>query len=329
VAVLRQGALGNLRAQLLAAALMAVPALWITFRSGRPSWSWPLISMSLAFSLPLLPHLLGNWVLNVSDRIVLENYVSRAELGLYTLGYQFGMVLSIVGIALNNAWAPFFYQRADDHGSRRLVTLSISYQVLLMSWLALAMALLSREVIQIMANPAFWSAYLVVPWVVLGYFARYLYFFPVSGLFFAKRTKVIPVATVLAGALNIALNLWFVPHYGIMAAAVDTAIGFLFLLGLVFVLGQRRYPIGYEYGRLARAFTIAGLLFAAGWWLSPAPLWPRLAFKAVMVAAFPLLLWITGTFTPVERRRVIQLMRRTPAPAEDQPVPFLPPEEDV
>jgi O-antigen/teichoic acid export membrane protein len=185
-------------------------------------------------------------------------------------------------------------------------------------------------VIEIMASPAFWPAYTVVPWVVGGYFLRFLYFFPVNHLFFRRETRWVPLATLAAGAANIGLNLALVPRFGYQAAAVNTFLGFGLLLAIVAAVGLRRYRVAYEYGRLARVLAIALALFALGWFLGPAELWPRLAWKLGLLAAFPLLLLASGFLSPPERRRVRQLWdrarRRPRPPAEPPPTPFEPPE---
>jgi O-antigen/teichoic acid export membrane protein len=311
VAILRQGALGNLRGQILAAAVMAVPALWVVVRSSRLPPVRSDMARSLAFSLPLLPHLVGTWVLNVSDRLVLDSLVSKAQVGLYGLGYQFGLVLgTVVAIGLNNAWVPFFYEHAGDRDNDSMLGRFITYQVLVMTAIALALALLSREVIQIMAAEPYWPAFQVVPFVVLGYYCRFLYLFPVNGIYYVKRTYWIPIVTVASGALNVCLNLWLVPRFGIMAAALDTFLGFAVLLVAVFAIGQKLFPIRYEYGRLARMMLVALALFAIGWWLVEGDLWARTALKTALLLAFPLVLWATGFLTPDERRRLAQLWRK-------------------
>jgi O-antigen/teichoic acid export membrane protein len=304
---LRLGALGSLWGQLLAAVVMAVPALWVLMRAGALGFSWRLLRPSLAFGLPLLPFLLGTWALNVSDRIVLDGLVSREALGLYTLGYQFGVLLNIIAMALNNAWQPFFYQNAAEGGNDAMIGAFITYQVALMTLIALAVALLAPEAIRIMAAPAYWSAAAVVPWIAAGYVARYLYFFPVNSLLFKKRTGWIAALTILAAALNIGLNLLLVPRFGIMAAAVNTLIAFVVLFALVYVAGQRAFPIAYQWGRLMRLFVLALALFAVGWWLVPAEnLLLSIVLKLALLASLPALLWLTGFLTPAEKARVVQ-----------------------
>ena len=308
---LRLGALGSLWGQLLAAVAMAVPALWILARAGQLGFSWRLLRPSLAFGLPLLPFLLGTWALNVSDRIVLDGLVSREALGLYTLGYQFGVLLNIIAMALNNAWQPFFYQNAAEGGNDAMIGAFITYQVTLMTLLALAVALLAPEAIRIIAAPAYWSAAAVVPWIAAGYVARYLYFFPVNSLLFKKQPGWIAGLTILAAALNIGLNLLLVPSFGIMAAAVNTLIAFTVLFGLVYIAGQRAFPVCYEWNRLLRLFTLALALFAVGWWLVPGDnVLLSILLKLALLASLPTLLWLTGFLTPAERQRVGQMVGR-------------------
>ncbi|MDD3828049.1 MAG: oligosaccharide flippase family protein [Anaerolineae bacterium] len=307
---LRRGALGNLEAQVIAAVIIAVPSLWITARRSRLHFSWGQVGASLAFSLPLLPHLLGNWILNLSDRVVLDQFVSKADLGLYTLGYQFGLLLNILAVALNNAWVPFFYKHAGDREHDELVSLFTTYQVLVVAGLALALALLSREAIEIVAAPSYLMAYQVAPWIIFGYLARFLYLFPVNGLFYAKRTHWVSLGTLLTGALNIGLNLWLVPRYGILAAAVNTFIAFAVLLIVIYSIGQRIFPIRYQYRRIGQILVLAAGLYATGAWLAPDSLWPRVAVKTAILAAFPLLLWVTGFLSPAERKRLTGLWQK-------------------
>ena len=80
---LRQGALGVLSIALVA-------------RESSVRFSGALLKKALAYSLPLVPHVVANWVLSISDRIILERNVPRSELGTYTLAYMFALVVTIL-----------------------------------------------------------------------------------------------------------------------------------------------------------------------------------------------------------------------------------------
>lgn len=311
VAGVRLGALGSLWGQLLAALVMAGPALWALSRAGRLGFSWALLRPSLLLGLPLLPSLLGAWALNVSDRVVLDRLVTREAIGLYTLSYQFGVLLNIVAMALNNAWQPFFFQHAAEGGHDRLLGILVTYQAALMAALALAVALLAPEVIRLIAAPAYWPAAKLVPWIAAGYAARHLAFFPVGSLLYRRAAGWIAGLTVAAAALNIGLNLWAVPRFGVQAAAVNTLVAFAALFAGLLVVGQRAYPLRYQWSRLLRVAAAALLLFALGQRLPTAwPLWLSAAAKLALLAALPLLLWLMGFFTAAERAQVGRVVGR-------------------
>ena len=49
----------------------------------------------LNISLPLIPHVLGGAVIAMSDRLFIENMVSVKEVGIYSVGYTFGMIVML------------------------------------------------------------------------------------------------------------------------------------------------------------------------------------------------------------------------------------------
>ena len=77
----------------------------------RVSFSKTIAKRSLFIALPILPHMLSHWVLNLMDRIILQAYLPLSDVGVYQLGYQVGGAFQIIIIAIDNYWAPFFHQK--------------------------------------------------------------------------------------------------------------------------------------------------------------------------------------------------------------------------
>ncbi|MGH3050286.1 MAG: lipopolysaccharide biosynthesis protein, partial [Gaiellaceae bacterium] len=82
---LHEGVRGVLYAAVFSGAVMAVVGIVLSLRliGRRVRPSGRLLTAMLLFSLPLAPHLLAQWVLQISDRVVLSRYVTSASLGLY------------------------------------------------------------------------------------------------------------------------------------------------------------------------------------------------------------------------------------------------------
>ncbi|MGH7527767.1 MAG: lipopolysaccharide biosynthesis protein, partial [Gemmatimonadales bacterium] len=84
VVVLRQGALGYLWGGVVGAALAAIWYSAIAFKNMRLTLRRGVLVSALAYGLPLVPHALAGWVLELSDRAILARFVPLAEVGVYS-----------------------------------------------------------------------------------------------------------------------------------------------------------------------------------------------------------------------------------------------------
>jgi O-antigen/teichoic acid export membrane protein len=310
VAILRQGALGSLRGQLLVSAVFVVPFTVIALRNMRFTFHLRKLVQSLSFGLPMIPHQLSNWALSMSDRLLLTHFVTLEQLGLYDLGYRFGMVLGVILGSINLAWSPFFYRTALSEEDAPTIFARLStYYAIAMYTLGIGLALVSKEVILLVAKPAFASAYRVVPIVVLAFIANGFYYMVINQLFLVKATKRLPVLTLASAALNIGLNLILVPRFGIVAAAWNTVAGYSLLLLLVYYQSHKLYPVPYEYRRLAVLTVLGTAVFFLGRALRLTNPYLSLLSKFLVTGLFPASLFLLGFFTDREKRGMQLLVR--------------------
>jgi O-antigen/teichoic acid export membrane protein len=315
VVVLEQGAVGYLRGAFWAALVTAVIGVAFAFRVYRPRWSWAHLRAALAFGAPLVPMLLSTWALSLSDRLILERFVSRAELGVYGLGYSFAMIVTIVNGAVDRAFLPMLNRKLSRNEAPEDVPRIGSYVLALMTWAALSIALGAREAVELLTPESYHAAPDIVVIVAFGMLFQGLAHLLAQGIFYAKKTLILPLTTGLAAALNIGLNLWLVPRFGIIAAAATTLAAYAFQALLHGIVAERIRPIGWEYARWLRLFVAAVVVFAASYALGDAPYAARLSYKlALALVAFPLLLRVTGFVSGAEvaaiRKRALAFVRR-------------------
>jgi O-antigen/teichoic acid export membrane protein len=91
------------------------------------NFKWRLIKRSLRVSLPTIPHYYATYLLNTSDKLVMEFVnVSTANIGKYNAAYTFGNYFSNLGNASGLAVGPLLnecYKNNDDRKARNLVFL--------------------------------------------------------------------------------------------------------------------------------------------------------------------------------------------------------------
>ena len=317
VVFLELGAYGYILATLVANIIMAMPFTWMTLKNIDLTIDFSCLKKAVTFSLPLLPHGISNWILALSDRAILQFYVSVSALGIYSLGYTFGMIQIFVGVAITQAWIPFLFKRIAEEGeaSEPRLARMITYYVLLLSALAVGLSLFSKEVISILTNKSFHSAAYYVPIIVVGYLWNGLYIIPLNFLVLKNKTFLIPLVTIPAAAINITINIALVPHFGITAAAWATFFAFLSQLLIVQIIAMKVYPFPYEFRRITIVLITAMIIISISFVLNISP-WIDFFVKILLFLLFPTLLILTGflfcdekSFLKKELNRFISLSK--------------------
>jgi O-antigen/teichoic acid export membrane protein len=310
VVVLRQGAAGALWASLISVVGIGIVSSMLLWNTVHFTFDLRLLKRALVYSLPLLPHFLSHWILNGSDRIILERYAPLSEVGVYTVGYQIGSAMMMFTVAGNNSLIPLF-GRLDvtNHKDVEKLMRIVTYYILGLTIIGLCISLFSPEILYLMTPSDYHHAAIVVPWVVLGclFMALYCPAVDVLNLVVGDTRKVV-ICTVGAALVNVGLNLWLIPKYGAIAAAVTTAIAYMLLGTGIFAFAHKALPVPYEYKRIGIILGGGLVTFLIGWNLSSTSSILSFLLKVLSLAIFPGLLWLSRFFNQQESIGISQLL---------------------
>ncbi len=248
IVVLREGALGQIKGLLIGNFLFFTLFYWDYAKNFRLKFSFNKLKYALSFGLPVVFHLLASVSLNFIDRVILERYVSLADLGIYTLGYQVGMVMSVLVNSFNQAWAPNYYDLMKDKNLNHSWHVKRVFYIWLgvIGTICLIGSMWSKELLLFLTPAKFHKSAQIVPIIIFSYVINGLYFFAVNPILFFKKTKFLPFTTGTAAILNIMLNFLLIPKYGIMGAAYATVISFMFMAVSVYLISLRLFNPGYN-----------------------------------------------------------------------------------
>jgi O-antigen/teichoic acid export membrane protein len=307
---LRLGALGALQAALVANLITGVASYLCIIGDLRLAFSCTHLRAALALSLPLLPHGIGLQLLSVSDRALLERWVDLSQVGLYSLGFQIGWAVQMINLALNSAWLSFFFRASEDDRRGELIPRFATYYVLVMATVCLATALFGTDLIRLVASPHYQGAARVVAWISLAGFMLGPYQIWADAIFYSKRTRLLPLATLAAAMVNVGLNIWLIPRYGIMATAVNNVVGYGVLATLVFLLSLRVSAVEHQYDRWIKVGVVMGVLILLGRFIVSAPWWLSMTAKLLLLTLLPLVLFAWGFFDRKEREGISRMLRQ-------------------
>jgi O-antigen/teichoic acid export membrane protein len=292
------GIAGVLWGDLLSTAALVLAVLPLLRGHARPALARDLLGEMLGFGLPKVPHGMMVQVQNLADRKVLDLYVSRAEVGLYHVGYTIGGAVKFALSAFEPAWGPFVYSRLKQPDAPRTLARVATYAFAGFVLTGLLVAVFARELLTLLTprNPALRAGAPVIPVVVLAYLFHGVFLLTSVGIGVAKAARRYPLVTAVAAAVNIAANFALIPRFGMLGAAWATVLSYACMAALGFLLSRGLYPIPFEGTRLLRIAAAGAASFALSL-LAPAALLPALAVKAAAVAAFPLALWVMGLWS--------------------------------
>jgi O-antigen/teichoic acid export membrane protein len=285
----------------------------------RPVFSTTVLGDALRFGLPRVPHGFAQQVIAVGDKFVLNGFVSKQDLGLYSMGVSVGLIQKVFLAAFEYAWAPFYYATVREPDAQRVFSAVTTYGVATLALMTAGLSAIAADLLEAITHGQYTEASGVVAWTSLGVFFQGIYLMTSIGLNITRRTQYYPVATAIAAAANVGLNFALIPRYGIMGAAYANGIAYAAQAALAFSFSQRFYPVSYEWGRLVRVVFAAGLAYAAG---AALPAMPAVAgilargstVVAVMIAA----LWVGGFLKP-EELSVLTKIRRARIPSVSAP----------
>ena len=257
------------------------------------------------FGMPLVPSALALWTINFIDREFVSWFNGNAEVGVYSAAIKIASVITFVIIAFRTAWPAFAYSIEDDREAKRTYAFVLTYLLAFASWGALALGGLAPWWTRLLTAPEYQRAEKGIALLAFAgaIYAGYTVLAIGSGR--ARKTQLNWVVTGVGAAVNIALNFWLIPEYGMVGASISTLIAYLVLFVGMTLYAQSVYPVPYQWRRVATAVGAAVALNVAAraGGLSFIP-------SLLCVAVYPLVLALLGFYLPAERAR----LRRLAAP---------------
>lgn len=208
---------------------IGVFSVFYLYRKGRTTYSKEYWKYALRISLPMIPHGLAMVLLAQIDRIMLIKMDGDTAAGLYSFGYSYALIISVVTNAIMNAWQPWLYDNVSS-GNYNEVMRS-NHQINFLGFIMmLCFILVGPEVIMILGTEPFYNAKWMIAPVIVGCFFQFVYGYFSLMEIFCKRTELIAFGSVGAAVVKIVLNFVFIPQYGFVGAAYTTMISYALLM---------------------------------------------------------------------------------------------------
>ena len=209
------------------------------------SFNKEYIKDALLFGIPLIPHALGGWIITGIDRIFINSMVGVTATGIYVVGYQVGMIISLLAVSFNTAWAPFLFEKLkEDNYSEKLQIVKYTYVYCIsLIGLALLLGFVAPIILTFFVGNNFYGASKYVIWIAIGYAFEGIYLILGNYIFYAKKTYLLSLVTFACALCNLILNYLLIKHNGALGAAQSTCFTYLVFCTLTWFLSSKVYKM--------------------------------------------------------------------------------------
>ncbi|TCT26462.1 O-antigen/teichoic acid export membrane protein [Melghiribacillus thermohalophilus] len=217
------GAESALISQLLFTSILLIFSYILQYKSFKFKINLNFVKQSLKYSIPMMPHVASVWIINSSDRIILEKFVDLNDLGVYSLAVQISMVLALFYTSVNNAFVPRYMRlRTEEKQAEAEKLLKIFfYIVLVFGLISIPVAMFGLKLI---SSSGFYGPILLLPSLLIAQIIKGFYYIPVAKILYEKKTKSIATSSSLSAMINVIISLILIPVIGIFGAVCSTIV---------------------------------------------------------------------------------------------------------
>jgi len=205
-------------------------------------FSFVLFKESMKFGLPLIGvSVVGSLIAN-SDQYMILYFLDEAQVGLYSLGYKIAdysvtrfttLLLTVATPAIIRCYDEKKYEQSAKYIIGTVNAIS-------WTWFALMSICLiySGEIIQLVF-PEYQGAETIMNIVIISALFHCLSQLYCKPFELAKKTNELMICSLIAGAINVIYNYFFIPVNGTVAAAISSVLAYLSLDIMLLLRGKK------------------------------------------------------------------------------------------
>ncbi len=250
--------------------ILALYLVWKIYSNITSSNNWifyptkKLMQFSLPASVAGLSLLLISWI----DRLIVGYFRSEAEVGIYQAASQSSIIFAIILSSFDAIFAPMIaelYHKKQIQRLEQLFSTSTRWGILLSLPIFLLIFFFPDEILFVLFGKEYVAGWLPLSILAVGQFANVGtgaigFLFVMTG----NQNRWL----LLSGSmlfLNGAISIWLVPNYGMVGAAIGTAIALsaLFTFGIIQIKKMLRiFPYNRKYIKvLLAAVSVTGVMY--------------------------------------------------------------------
>ena len=198
----------------------------------------------LGYGLPFVPWFVAESMLYTGDRYILDWFHGPAMVAVYSVNYAMAQqVMGLLSGPFMTALWPRIMQQWSASGieaTRALLRHTTNIYLVAAGLVVGLIFVDGHAVMTILVGKQYVSGSILIEIIAIGRAIKGSSTIGHKTLELTERNRLMMWDAVLAAAINIGLNVWWIPHYGMVGASIAMTLSYLVYIGLIWYQSQTR-----------------------------------------------------------------------------------------
>lgn len=207
------------------------------------------IKDALKFGVPLIPHSIANFVKTGSDRLIVMSVLGTSATGIYSVGFQIGMIMSVLVTSFHKVWNPYLFNILSSNPSfiqkRKIVIFTYLYFIGVFIF-ALILEQVISYILPLLLGEKFIESSSLVLYFFIAFSFDGMYYMVVSYIFYEKKTHILAYISIASAFLHVVLIYLFLKKYGMVGIAQASVVSYFITFITTWILASRIYKMPWR-----------------------------------------------------------------------------------
>lgn len=224
-------------------------------------WNKYTLKDMLRYSVPLIPNQLSIWLLNSSDRFIVNLFLTASANGILAVSHKFPEVLSTFFNIFQISWHEMGTVHYNDPDRDQYYTETFHQVFRVLSSLCILLIAFLPLVFEWMIDVEYRDAYYTIPIYVFATMFNMMVGFLGAIYVAIKKTSEIAKTTIFVGIINVVLHILLIEFIGLYAAAISTLVSY-FVVMVYRIIDTRKY-ISIRYDKKVIGFIFSMMVLVS------------------------------------------------------------------
>jgi O-antigen/teichoic acid export membrane protein len=218
--------------QILIMGIFALLIVLIVFYFDSNQYEEIALYSVVLFAISLIPHVVSQWIMSSSDRLIIEYILDTKSVGIYSLSYNIAQILTLINMGLGLVLPIFLIKNYSDWKKKNFDNIIIKYYTFIAIFLFIFIYVLYYVDYKYFNILKYYNSEML-NLISINYLAIYilgLYTFYANYLFYHRKGKIISIVTFYAALVNILFSVFLIYIFGLIGASIGTLIAYIFYL---------------------------------------------------------------------------------------------------